>query len=112
MAWHIELVVTLVVAIFASGGFWQWLMNRSDKRKNDSKLLLGLAYSRLIDECEKHIGEGYICSDDYHELKHYLYEPYEANGGNGTAKRLMEEVDKLPIRNPEKFPVENFEKTK
>lgn len=27
----------------------------------------------------------------------YLYEPYEKLGGNGSAKRVMQEVDKLPI---------------
>ena len=28
----------------------------------------------------------------------YLYEPYEEMGGNGSARRVMEEVRKLPIR--------------
>ena len=30
-------------------------------------------------------------------LRVYLYEPYERMGGNGSAKRIMQEVDKLPI---------------
>lgn len=28
----------------------------------------------------------------------YLYAPYEKMGGNGSAKRMMEEVRRLPIR--------------
>ena len=35
--------------------------------------------------------------DEYENLRVYLYEPYERMGGNGSAKRIMQEVDKLPI---------------
>ena len=27
-----------------------------------------------------------------------LYKPYEQMGGNGSAKKVMDEVDKLPVR--------------
>ena len=36
--------------------------------------------------------------DEYDNLKNYLYEPYKKLGGNGTAERVMDEVDKLPIK--------------
>lgn len=98
---HIEVIVTLIVAIFASNGFWAWLTSRSARKRNNDKLLLGLAYARIIETCEYHIEKGYISPDDYHELRHYLFEPYETNGGNGTAKRLMAEVDKLAIKKEE-----------
>lgn len=32
-------------------------------------------------------------------LNTYLYEPYKKLGGNGSALRVMQEVNKLPIRN-------------
>jgi hypothetical protein len=35
--------------------------------------------------------------EPYENLRVYLYEPYERMGGNGSAKRIMQEVDKLPI---------------
>ena len=35
--------------------------------------------------------------DEYDNLKNYLYEPYKKLGGNGTAERVMDEIDKLPI---------------
>lgn len=95
---HIEAIVAIIVAIFASQGFWAWVMSRGSRRRNNDKLLLGIAYAKIVEKCERHISDGYISSDDYHELRHYLYEPYEANGGNGTAKRLMLEVDKLTIK--------------
>ena len=30
-------------------------------------------------------------------LYEYLYKPYEKMGGNGSAKRIMKEIEKLPI---------------
>ena len=40
---------------------------------------------------------GYITQDEYENLRVYLYEPYEKMGGNGSARRVMLEVDKLPV---------------
>lgn len=34
---------------------------------------------------------------DYENLYEYLYKPYEKLGGNGSAKRIMTEVDQLAI---------------
>lgn len=44
-----------------------------------------------------YIERRYITQDEYENLKVYLFEPYEKLGGNGSAKRIMQEVDKLPI---------------
>ncbi len=40
---------------------------------------------------------GYITQDEYENLYEYLYKPYEKLGGNGSAKRIMTEVDQLAI---------------
>lgn len=53
----------------------------------DRIMYLGMSY----------IERGYITQDEYENLKVYLFEPYEKLGGNGSAKRIMQEVDKLPI---------------
>ena len=45
-----------------------------------------------------YIDRGYVTQDEYENLQVYLYEPYEEMGGNGSARRVMEEVRKLPIR--------------
>jgi hypothetical protein len=45
-----------------------------------------------------YIEKGYITQDEYENLHDYLYKPYEQMGGNGAAKRIMNEVNKLPIR--------------
>lgn len=47
----------------------------------------------------KYVERGYITSDEYENLNDYLYAPYAEAGGNGSAKRVMEEVRKLPLHN-------------
>lgn len=93
---HTDIIVTLVVAIFGSTGFWTWLMNRKKKKSAESRLLMGLAYAEIIRRCDHYIKVGYIDIDEYNELNRYLFEPYSEMGGNGTAQKLMDEVKKLP----------------
>ena len=38
---------------------------------------------------------------EYENLNDYLYAPYEKMGDNGSAKRVIEEVRRLPIRKGE-----------
>ena len=47
----------------------------------------------------KYIERGYITRDEFENLNDYLFEPYSEAGGNGSAKRVMEEVQKLPLHN-------------
>lgn len=44
-----------------------------------------------------YIDRGWITQDEYENLHDYLYKPYEKMGGNGSAKKVMSEVNKLPI---------------
>lgn len=95
-----EAVVAIVVAIIGSTGLWtlftSWLQNRKKKKSNTSKLLMGISYTMIVQRAETYIARGWVSTDEYHELHHYLYTPYEAEGGNGTAKRLMDMVGELP----------------
>ena len=93
---HIDIIVTLVVAIFGSTGFWSWVQNRSKKKSAESRLLMGIAYSEIIRRCEHYLKNGCIGTDEYNELNRYLFEPYAEMGGDGTAQKLMDEVRKLP----------------
>ena len=45
-----------------------------------------------------YIERGWITHDELENLYEYLYKPYENLGGNGSAQRVMREVEKLPIR--------------
>ena len=97
MKWY-EIVVTIVCSVIASSGFWAYLQNRHDKKDSTNRLILGLAHDRIMDLGNKFIQRGWVTSDDYENLYVYLYEPYHARGGNGSAQRIMDEVKKLPIR--------------
>lgn len=98
-------LIMIVGTVLASSGFWAWLNNRQSKKeakknKEDpqSRILMGLARDRIITQSLHYINRGWISDDEYGDLNKYLYEPYVELGGNGTAKRLMDEVKKLPIK--------------
>ena len=77
-------------------------------QKNDSALveqqeiqtrsLVGLGHDRIVYLGLKYIERGYVTDDEYENLHDYLFVPYAANGGNGTAEKVMQEVEELPIR--------------
>lgn len=56
--------------------------------------LTSMLYSQLG---MSYIDRGWITQDEYENLHDYLYKPYEKMGGNGSAKKVMSEVNKLPI---------------
>lgn len=95
------LIVTIVGAIFASTGFWSFVLalyNRHlNKVSNETRLLKGLAHDRICYLGERYIKQGFITKDEYENLYEYLYLPYLALEGNGSAKKIMEEVMKLPF---------------
>lgn len=91
-----EQLLTVIITVFASSGFWaflQFLMNKKDTR---TEMLIGLGHDRVVYLGTKYIERGYITADEYENLYDYLYKPYEKMGGNGSAKRIMDEVKKLP----------------
>ena len=57
-----------------------------------------MVHDRIIHLCMVYVTRGYITQDEYENLNDYLYQQYEKMGGNGSAKRVMEEVRKLPIK--------------
>lgn len=97
----VEMAITVICAVFASGGFWALVQKLSEKKDVKTKMILGLGHDRVIFLCKEYINQGYISADDYENLYDYLYKPYEMMGGNGSAKRLMDQVQKLPIKQPE-----------
>ena len=98
----IEFMVTLIVAVFGSTGFWSWLQVRFKKRSAEDRLLMGIGYSKIKQETDHYIKRGWISSDEYNDLYRHLYLPYVDMGGNGTAKRQMEIVKSLPSTPPKK----------
>ncbi len=102
-----EIIVTLVVAAFASSGLWSFVMymvqRRNTKKDAVTRLILGLAYRQIMESCMEYIKRGSITKDEYEDLIKYLFAPYKELGGDGTAERLVGEVQKLPIKGLEAF---------
>ena len=96
--WVQQIAVPLAVAVLTSSGLWALIGKRRDKNDVERKMLVGLAHDRITHLGMAYLTRGYITQDEYENLNDYLYQPYEKMGGNGSAKRVMEEVRKLPIK--------------
>ena len=96
--WVQQIVVPIAVAVLTSSGLWALVSKRADKNDAERKMLVGLAHDRITHLGMEYLTRGYITQDEYENLNDYLYQPYEKMGGNGSAKRIMEEVRKLPIK--------------
>lgn len=94
----VESILTIIVAVLASSGFWAFMMKRTDKNDAKTELLIGLAHDRIMWLGATYIARGYITQEEYENLYEYLYQPYEKAGGNGSAKHMMDSVNKLPMR--------------
>lgn len=93
-----EFIATIVASVLASGGLWTFLTKIFSKNDLKTRMLIGLGHDRIMFLGVSYIKRGYITSDEYENLHDYLYEPYAEMGGNGSAKRIMAEVEKLPIK--------------
>ena len=71
---------------------------KSIKRTAESEMLMGLGHDRIVFLGTQYIKRGYITKDEYENLYEYLFKPYCELGGNGTAQKIMKEVEKLEIR--------------
>lgn len=96
MEW-ITMIVTILCSVIASSGFWAYIQKKNESNDVRSKMLVGLAHDRIIFLGMQYVERGWISQDEYENLYEYLYQPYEKMGGNGSAKRVMTEVNKLPI---------------
>lgn len=92
-----QIIITIFSSVLASSGLWAYLSKRTENKDVKTEMLIGLAHDRIMYLGMSYIERRYITQDEYENLKVYLFEPYEKLGGNGSAKRIMQEVDKLPI---------------
>lgn len=99
-----ENVVTLLVAVFASTGFWSLVQyvigiirDRKSGSSSEKKLLVALSHDRILWLCRQNLERGYITHEDYVNLSQ-MVEPYFEAGGNHLAEKYWEEVKELPIK--------------
>lgn len=94
---YIRIAITIIGSVIASSGFWAYLQAHSTHKDAQSQMLIGLAHNEIIKLGTLYLERGYILIDEYENLNDYLYVPYEKLGGNGSAKKIMDHVRKLPI---------------
>lgn len=100
----VNAIVALLSAFLGASGLWTLIGKRLDKkiesssnRDKERSMLVGLAHDRIVWLGMQYIERGWITHDEYENLDVYLFKPYEALGGNGSAARVMAEVRNLPI---------------
>lgn len=93
-----QVLTSVLIALISSTGLWSYIASYRNKHDAKTRLLIGLAHDRIIYLGTMYIDRGYIKPDEYENLHDYLYVPYAENGGNGSAKRVMEQVKLLPIK--------------
>lgn len=101
MDFWVQLIATIACSVLASSGLWTYISKRSDRKDSKTELLIGIAHDRITFLGMTYVNRGWITKDEYENLYNYLYNPYKKAGGNGSAERVMREVDKLPIRKEE-----------
>src|SRR5574339_29692 len=94
----IQILVPIVVSLIASSGFWLFIAQQKEKKTMFTELLIGLAHDRIVELGMRYITRGWITQDEYENLNLYLYQPYSKLGGNGSVRRIMLDVDTLPMR--------------
>ena len=108
MSHFADTIVTVICSVFASSGLWTFITAAINSRRNKNnseskrielieKMTRGLAHAKIVDVGEQYLEDKHISLDDLDDFNHYLYFPYSAMGGNGYAKKIAEEVNKLPI---------------
>lgn len=94
----VQALVTIVSSVAASSGIWAYISKRADQKDVKNLMLIGLAHDRIISLGMMYIERGdWITQDEYENLNEYLYKPYKLMGGNGSAERIMIEVNKLRL---------------
>ena len=99
-----ELVIGLLGGAFGAAlvTFAQFLITRKDKKKeSESEERKALRYIMLYiiqERCKEHLSDGKVTMDDVRSLREWFDVYHQGLGGNGDADKLMQAVDKLPMK--------------
>jgi hypothetical protein len=96
-----EMIVALIACVsgvIGSSGMWAFFQKRSENHTAHTRLLMGLAYDKIITVGMMFLQRGSVSKDEYEEYLKYLVEPYKNMGGNGVAERIASEVAELPFQ--------------
>ena len=93
------LLETYTIALPILLGYIVWLLKKQKRdRDANSKGTMLLLRVQLIEYHEEWTERGYVTK---HGIENFveMYEAYHSLGGNGMVTHLLEEVNKLPIKN-------------
>ena len=57
---HMEPALTIIIAIFASTGFWALIQKLLERKSALRQMVFGIGYERLISACREYIEAGWI----------------------------------------------------
>lgn len=107
MTW-MQMIVTIVCSVIASSGFWAFAQKYVDKKDDIKEMLRGLAHNQIMDLGMNYLNRGdWITQDEYENLHDYLYIPYKKLDGNGSAEKVMQDVNKKLRIVPNNYRVED-----
>ena len=92
-----QIILTIITALLASSGLWAFLGSRLEKNSAERELIVGVGHIELVFFGMQFIERGWITREEYETMQD-LYKPYIKLGGNGSGTKIMQEVEKLPIR--------------
>ena len=92
-----QLILTIITSLLASSGLWAFLGSRLEKNSAERELIVGIGHIEIVFFGMQFIERGWITRDEYDTMQE-LYKPYVKLGGNGSGTRIMQELEKLPIR--------------
>lgn len=96
MTWS-QIIITIFTSVLASSGLWAFLGSRLDRHTAEREMLLGIGHIELVFYGMQYINRGWISRDEYETLQE-LYKPYKKLGGNGSGTKIMQEIEKLPLK--------------
>lgn len=91
-----QMIVTIVVAVIASTGFWTFLQKVISKPRALDRLVLALTQERFVCFAQKSIDQGNITRQDYKILMD-IFKPYKEADGDGLVDKYWAEINKLPL---------------
>lgn len=92
MSHEVTIIITAIISVFASSGFWAYITHKSKKDDAERKLLVGLGYDRIAHLGMTYIERGWLTQDEYTNFYDYLYLPYKDMDGIPSADKIVEDV--------------------
>ena len=92
-----QVILTIITALLTSSGLWAFLGSRLEKNSAERELIVGIAHIELVFFGMQFLERGWVTRDEYETMQD-LYRPYVKLGGNGSGRKIMKEIENLPIR--------------